>query len=52
VSEALERLAACEARRGDDAAELRLLKRLVADYPRSPAAERAGARLAAMRTGP
>jgi TolA-binding protein len=53
VSDALERLATCELRRGDPAAELRLLRRLVADYPRTPAAERAGARLASMqRSGP
>jgi TolA-binding protein len=53
MSDALERLASCESRRGDVGAELRLLRRLVADYPRTPAAERAGARLAAMqRSGP
>jgi TolA-binding protein len=53
VSDGLERLAACEARRGDAAAETRLLRRLVTDFPRTPAAERAGARLAAMqRSGP
>jgi hypothetical protein len=48
-SDALERLAWCESRRGSRDAEHRLLRQLVTDYPRSPAAERAGARLAAMQ---
>jgi TolA-binding protein len=46
MSDALERLAWCESRRGATAAERRLLERLVTDYPRTPAADRAGARLA------
>ncbi len=46
MSDALERLAWCESRRGATGAERRLLERLVADYPRTPAADRAGARLA------
>lgn len=46
MSGALERLAWCESRRGASAAERRLLERLVAEYPRTPAADRAGARLA------
>jgi TolA-binding protein len=46
MSDALERLAWCESRRGATAAERRLLERLVSDYPRTPAADRAGARLA------
>jgi hypothetical protein len=46
MSEALERLAWCEARRGAVDAERRLLERVVADFPRTPAAERAGTRLA------
>jgi TolA-binding protein len=49
MSDALERLAWCESRRGQQDAERRLLRQLVADYPRSPAAERAGARLAAIQ---
>jgi TolA-binding protein len=53
MSDALERLAWCESRRGEQDAERRLLRRLVADHPRSPAAERAGARLAdTQRSGP
>lgn len=46
MSDALERLAWCESRRGAVEAERRLLERLVADFPRTPAAERAGTRLA------
>ncbi len=46
MSDALERLAWCESRRGATAAERRLLERLVSDFPRTPAADRAGARLA------
>ncbi|HET8541937.1 MAG TPA: hypothetical protein VFL83_18815 [Anaeromyxobacter sp.] len=46
MCDALERLAWCESRRGSTAAEKRLLERLVADCPRTPAAERAGVRLA------
>ncbi|HEX9051433.1 MAG TPA: tetratricopeptide repeat protein, partial [Anaeromyxobacter sp.] len=46
MSDALERLAWCESRRGATAAERRLLERLVADFPKTPAADRAGARLA------
>jgi hypothetical protein len=44
-SDALERLAACEARRGSVEAEQRLLARLRADFPGTPAARRAEARL-------
>ncbi len=46
MSDAIERLAWCESRRGATEAERRLLERLVAEYPRTPAAERAGTRLA------
>jgi outer membrane murein-binding lipoprotein Lpp len=46
MSDALERLAWCESRRGSADAERRLLERLVSDFPRTPAAERAGTRLA------
>jgi hypothetical protein len=46
MSEALERLAWCEARVGAGDAERRLLERLVSEFPRTPAAERAGTRLA------
>jgi TolA-binding protein len=46
LSEALERLAWCESRRGARDAERRLLERLVTEFPRTPAAERAGTRLA------
>jgi TolA-binding protein len=46
MSEALERLAWCEARIGAGDAERRLLERLVSEFPRTPAAERAGTRLA------
>lgn len=48
LSGALERLAACEGRRGEVAAERRVLERLVSEFPRTPAAERAGTRLAAI----
>jgi TolA-binding protein len=53
MSDALERLAWCESRRGARDAERRLLERLVAEFPRTPAAERAGTRLATIsgRTG-
>jgi hypothetical protein len=53
MSEALERLAWCESRRGAREAERRLLERLVSEFPRTPAAERAGTRLATIsgRTG-
>jgi outer membrane murein-binding lipoprotein Lpp len=53
MSGALERLAWCESRRGARDAERRLLERLVAEFPRTPAAERAGTRLATIsgRTG-
>jgi hypothetical protein len=44
---ALERLAACESR-GGTGAERRILERLVSEFPRTPAAERAGTRLAAI----
>jgi hypothetical protein len=44
-SDALERFAACEARRGAVDAEQRLLARLRADFPGTPAARRAEARL-------
>jgi hypothetical protein len=44
-SEALETLAACEARRGDAAVAEKLLDRLRADFPGTPAARRAEARL-------
>ncbi len=46
MSDALERLAWCESRRGARDAERRLLERLVSEFPRTPAAERAGSRLA------
>jgi len=46
MSDALERLAWCESRRGARDAERRLLERLVAEFPRTPAADRAGTRLA------
>ncbi|WP_242341300.1 tetratricopeptide repeat protein [Anaeromyxobacter sp. SG66] len=48
LSGALERLAACESRRGSASAERRILERLVTEFPRTPAAERAGTRLAAI----
>lgn len=46
LPDALERLAWCESRRGEREAERRLLERLVTEFPRTPAAERAGTRLA------
>ncbi len=46
MSDALERLAWCESRRGAAEAERRLLERLVTEYPRTPAAQRAAVRLA------
>jgi len=48
LSAALEQLAACESRRGGSGAERRILERLVSEFPRTPAAERAGTRLAAI----
>jgi hypothetical protein len=48
LSAALERLAACESRRGGTGAERRILERLVSEFPRTPAAQRAGTRLAAI----
>jgi TolA-binding protein len=48
MSDALERLAWCESRRGATALERHLLERLVSEYPRSAAARRAGSRLAAL----
>ncbi|MGC3996166.1 MAG: tetratricopeptide repeat protein [Anaeromyxobacter sp.] len=45
LPDALERQARCAAARGDGTGEARLLKRLTTDYPDSPAATRAGARL-------
>lgn len=46
MSDAIERLAWCESRRGATDAERKLLERLVSEFPRTPAAERAGTRLA------
>jgi TolA-binding protein len=46
IGDALERLARCEATRGHPDAERRLLERLAREHPGTPAAERAGARLA------
>ena len=46
MSDGLERLAWCESRRGAAEAERKLLERLVSEFPRTPAAERAGTRLA------
>jgi hypothetical protein len=51
MSDALEVLASCEARRSGPDGERRLLERLVSEYPRTPAAERAGRRLAAISGG-
>jgi len=53
LPEAIERLAWCEQHRGAREAERRLLERLVNDFPRTPAAQRAGTRLATLsgRTG-
>jgi TolA-binding protein len=51
MSDALERLAWCESRRGATDLERQLLRRLVSDYPGSPAARRAGTRLAALARG-
>jgi TolA-binding protein len=45
-SDAAERLAWCASRRGDAVAERRILERVVNEFPRTPAAERAAARLA------
>jgi len=53
LPEALERLAWCEQHRGAREGERKLLERLVQEFPRSPAAQRAGTRLATIsgRTG-
>jgi hypothetical protein len=53
MSVVLERLAWCESRRGAREAERKLLERLVSEFPRTPAADRAGTRLATIsgRTG-
>jgi hypothetical protein len=53
MSAVLERLAWCESRRGARDAERKLLERLVSEFPRTPAADRAGTRLATIsgRTG-
>jgi TolA-binding protein len=53
LPDAIERLAWCEQHRGARQAEQRLLERLVQEFPRSPAAQRAGPRLATLsgRTG-
>ncbi|MFO0584497.1 MAG: hypothetical protein U0229_19685 [Anaeromyxobacter sp.] len=48
MPDALERLAWCEQRRGATDLERQLLTRLVAEHPRTPAAQRAGARLSAL----
>jgi len=46
LPDALERVAWCESRRGAPDVERRLLERVVTEFPRTPAAERAGTRLA------
>jgi TolA-binding protein len=46
LPEALERLAWCEGRLGAHEAERKLLERLVQEFPKTPAAQRAGTRLA------
>jgi TolA-binding protein len=46
LPEALERLAWCEGRHGAHDAERKLLERLVQEFPKTPAAQRAGTRLA------
>ncbi len=46
VSDAIERLAWCESRKGAVEAERRLLEQLVNEFPRTPAAQRAETRLA------
>jgi TolA-binding protein len=53
LPDALERVAWCEQHRGARGAERRVLERLVQEFPRSPAAQRAGTRLATLsgRTG-
>jgi len=51
MSEALERLAWCESRRGATDLERRLLERLVSEYPRTAAARRAGPRLVVLGGG-
>jgi TolA-binding protein len=52
MSDALEVLASCAARRGGAGAERTLLERLVAEYPHTPAADRAGRRLAVISGHP
>jgi hypothetical protein len=49
MSGAVERLAWCESRHGDAAAERRLLERVRHEFPRTPAADRAEARLAQLK---
>jgi TolA-binding protein len=53
LPDAIERLAWCEQHRGAHEAERRLLERLVQEFPRTSAAQRAGTRLATLsgRTG-
>jgi hypothetical protein len=53
LSDALWRQAGCESQRGGAEAEKKILSRLVAEFPSTPAARRAGERLAAIsgRTG-
>jgi len=51
MSDALERLAWCESRRGSTDLERRLLERLVSEYPRTAAARRAGPRLVVLGGG-
>lgn len=51
MSDALERLAWCESRRGATDLERRLLERLVSEYPRTAAARRAGPRLVVLGGG-
>jgi TolA-binding protein len=48
MSDVVERLAWCASRSGDAAEERRLLERVVAQFPKTPAATRAGTRLAAL----
>lgn len=53
MGDVLERLAWCASRRGDAGGERRLLERVVAEFPKTPAAQRAGIRLAGLtRSGP
>ncbi|MBK9517571.1 MAG: tetratricopeptide repeat protein [Anaeromyxobacter sp.] len=51
IGDAMERLATCEARAGDADAEKKVLTRLVTQFPGTPAARRAGDRLAAISGG-